>query len=136
MKVILDTNILLTSISSNSDDHWIFLAMIRGEFELCVSTEILMEYAEILELHMGSEVAQLTLGTIISLPTVHNIDTYYNWNLIKDEDDNMFVDCAVAANAHCIVSLDKHFNVLKDIDFPKVVVVTKKQFKNLLRMNS
>ncbi|MCF8372078.1 MAG: putative toxin-antitoxin system toxin component, PIN family [Bacteroidales bacterium] len=132
MKVVIDTNILLTSISRNSDNHWIFRDIVKGAFELCVTTEILNEYAEILEWHMGFEVAQLTLNTIIALPTIQKVEVYYKWNLIKDADDNKFADCAIASNAWYIVSHDKHFNVLKEIDFPKVEVVSADEFKKLL----
>ncbi len=38
-------------------------------------------------------------------------------------DDNKFVDCAVAANASFIVSHDKDFNILKEIDFPKAIII-------------
>ena len=36
----------------------------------------------------------------------------------------LVVDCAIAGNANYIVSEDRHFDVLKEIDFPKVVVVS------------
>ena len=35
---------------------------------------------------------------------------------------NKFVDCAIVANADFIVSEDSHFNVLKSIPFPRVIV--------------
>ncbi|WP_366145465.1 PIN domain-containing protein [Methylovulum sp.] len=41
-----------------------------------------------------------------------------------DKDDNKFVDCAVAGNADFLVSNDRHFNVLKTIEFPKLQVFT------------
>jgi putative PIN family toxin of toxin-antitoxin system len=132
MNVVIDTNILLTSISRKSENHWIFRDIVRGTLKLCVTTEILNEYAEILEKHMGFEVAQLTLNTIITLPTLQRIEVFYKWNLIKDEDDNKFVDCAIAANANYIVSHDKHFNVLKEIDFPQVEVISASEFKKLI----
>jgi len=37
-----------------------------------------------------------------------------------DADDNKYVDCAIAGDALCLVSNDKHFSVLKTIGFPKV----------------
>ena len=47
----------------------------------------------------------------------------FRFNLIAvDPDDNKFVDCAIVTNAEYIVSQDKHFNILKKIDFPKVNV--------------
>ena len=34
--------------------------------------------------------------------------------------NNKFVDCAISANAHYIVTNDDHYDVLKYIDLPKV----------------
>lgn len=53
----------------------------------------------------------------------------YAFHLIKaDEDDNKFVDCAIIANAKYIVSNDRHFDVLREIPFPKVDVIKINQF--------
>ena len=49
-----------------------------------------------------------------------------------DPDDDKFVDYAIASNADFIVTHDKHFNVLKDIDFPKVQTVNLTQFQQML----
>ena len=46
-----------------------------------------------------------------------------------------FVDCAIVASADYLVSEDNHFNVLKDIPFPKVNVITLEQFQNDLQSN-
>ena len=51
------------------------------------------------------------------------------FNLIKaDADDNIFADCAIAANAELIVTNDSHFDVLKEIPFPKVEICTLQLF--------
>ena len=61
------------------------------------------------------------------------VDPHYSFGLITaDFDDNKFVDCAIVANARCIVTEDKHFNVLKTIQFPKVEVVNIDEFKKYL----
>lgn len=44
-----------------------------------------------------------------------------------------FVDCAFAANATYIVSNDKHYDVLKEIDFPKILVLKLQEFLGLLQ---
>ena len=55
---------------------------------------------------------------------------HYTSALIEaDKDVNKFVDCAIAANAKCIVTEDKHFRVLKNIPFPKVEVLGLEEFK-------
>lgn len=57
-------------------------------------------------------------------------------NLIHaDSDDNKFVDCAIAGNADYIVTDDKHFDELKNIDFPKVNIITTEGFLKLISEN-
>jgi predicted nucleic acid-binding protein len=63
------------------------------------------------------------------LVNVVRTEIFFNWGLIKDDDDdNKFVDCAIAASAKYIVSNDKHFRVLKEIDFPKIDVIGIEEF--------
>ena len=60
-------------------------------------------------------------------------DPHYSFGLMEaDKDDNKFVDCAIAANAKCIVTEDNHFNILKTIPFPKVEVIGIDDFKMYL----
>jgi putative PIN family toxin of toxin-antitoxin system len=66
------------------------------------------------------------------LQTVHFTHIYYRWQLLKDPDDNKFTDCAIAANADYLVTNDKDFNVLKQINFPKIAVVTIQEFQNII----
>jgi putative PIN family toxin of toxin-antitoxin system len=131
-KVVLDTNVLLVSISSKSKLHWIFKSLLDGEYILCLTTDILAEYAEIIEQQMGSLASENALGVIENLPNVEYITTYYKFGLSKDEDDNKFVDCAIASNASFIVSHDKDFNILKKIDFPKVLVIDTERFRQIM----
>ncbi len=49
-----------------------------------------------------------------------------------DPDDNKFVDCAIASQADYIVTNDKHFDILAQITFPKVEVITIQQFETIL----
>jgi predicted nucleic acid-binding protein len=43
------------------------------------------------------------------------------------------VDCAIAGRADYIVTIDKHFNTLKQIDFPKVNVISIDEFIKILK---
>jgi len=133
-KVVLDTNVLLVCISSKSSLHWIFQLLLNQKYKICVTTEILSEYAEIIEQHMGVEVSESIVGMLSNLSNVELITTYFKFRLLKDEDDDKFVDCAIASNAHFIVSHDKDFKVLASIDFPKVKVIDVVQFKEELKL--
>ena len=129
MRIVLDTNVLIVSIPIHTAYYPIFQAFENGSFELCVTTDILDEYVEKLQEKFRSSVASNTMKAIEKSPDTVFIEKYFFWNLITaDPDDNKFVDCAVAANADFIVTDDKHFNVLKNIPFPKVTVISSDDF--------
>ena len=66
----------------------------------------------------------MAIDVIVKNPHTLFITPYFHFNLIKeDPDDNKFVDCAVAGNAKFIVSEDRHYNILKTVDFPRVEVL-------------
>lgn len=134
MRVVLDTNVLLVSISSKSEYRPIFDSFLNEEYELCVTTDILLEYEEIVKEYMGEKFAEYALQLIENAPNVKWITKYFKWNLIEsDADDNKFVDCAIACDAKYLVSDDKHFNVLKKISFPKVEVLKAQEFKEIIQ---
>ena len=58
MKIVVDTNILWVSISRKSKKHWVYENLLKGNFILCVTTDILEEYEEIIGQKMGEEVAE------------------------------------------------------------------------------
>ncbi|MEM6264687.1 MAG: putative toxin-antitoxin system toxin component, PIN family [Bacteroidota bacterium] len=133
MKIILDTNILLVSVSKKSRYYWIFEAFLRKEYELCVTTDILIEYEEVITEHMGREVANTVLQIIEKSSNVNLVTNYFKWKLIdNDPDDDKFADCAVSGNASYIVSHDGDFKVLRQIDFPMVKVIDIDRFKEIL----
>lgn len=133
MNVVLDTNIVLVSISSKSKYRKIFDAFLNEDFNLCVTSDILYEYEEIIKIHMGKDVSDTLLQIIENAANVIWVTRYFKWELItEDKDDNKFVDCAISSNAKFIVSNDKHFDSLESIDFPKVEVIKIQSFMNLL----
>jgi uncharacterized protein len=134
MRIVLDTNILLVAVSDKSPLHLIFRAFIDRKYSICVTTEILSEYAEILSKYSSPLLKNLVLETIENAPNTVFITRYFAFNLIKaDSDDNKFVDCAIASNADLLVTNDNHFNILKTIDFPVVSTNNAQQFLELLR---
>lgn len=85
---------------------------------------------------MGQEATNYVLQIIENSTNVNFITKYFRWNLIAaDPDDNKFVDCAVSSNAKFLVTSDKHFNVLKNIKFPKIEVIGVDYFESILSSN-
>ncbi|GAB3692005.1 hypothetical protein GCM10027592_10450 [Spirosoma flavus] len=134
-KVVIDTNVLLVSISSRSRYHSIYRSFIDESYTLCVTTDMLSEYEEILSQphHLGLERTFYVLETIENAPNVVSATRYFRWELIKvDPDDNKFVDCALACNADYIVTNDTHFDVLKTLPFPRVNIISADEFMQIL----
>jgi len=131
--IVLDTNCLLQSLPSRSPYHKIWTEVLSGRIRLCVNTEILNEYEEVLSQKTTPEIAHNVVEAIARLHTTIYQEVYVHFGLIKEDvDDNKFVDCAVASDAEFIVTNDSHFNVLKNIDWPKLTIITLKEFARQL----
>ena len=129
LKRVLDTHIFLVILGTKSPYRWIFDRILSGEFILCVSTAIMLEYTEVLARKTTREIAENIRGFLINHPHVQSTEVYYRFDLItEDKDDNKFVDCAVASNAICLVSNDRHFQILKQIQFPKLNLLSLNEF--------
>ncbi|MBD2751762.1 putative toxin-antitoxin system toxin component, PIN family [Spirosoma sp. BT704] len=133
MRVVLDTNVLIVSLASYSKYFPIYQALLDKRFQLYVSNEIVAEYEEQIGKRLGLERTDVKFRELLNLDNIHFVDPTYNWQLIEaDPDDNKFVDCAIAANADCVVTNDSHFNVLKDVTFPHVSVINISDFVLIL----
>jgi putative PIN family toxin of toxin-antitoxin system len=135
VKSVVDTNCLVRILPQNSLYRCIWNAFLHGGFELCYTTEILHEYEEILSRIYSPAFAKFIIDAILNASHAEPVTVYYKWRLITaDNDDNKFVDCAISANAKNIVTNDKHFNVLKTIDFPKVNIIDIDTFMQIMYM--
>jgi len=133
MKIVLDTNCLLPAIFPHSKHHWVWESFLRGDFTLCYTNEIMTEYEELLLRLYSSEMTEIAIHLLLNSRNTEKITPHFKWNLIAaDPDDNKFVDCALNGGADYIVTNDKHFNVLKEIDFPYVELVNIEEFRQVL----
>ena len=134
MRIVLDTNCLIQSISPRSRYYAVWESLVDGQNTLCVSNEIIMEYLEILQRLTDHDTAETIVKTIINSRFVEFITPYYNFGLItQDPDDNKFVDCAIAANARFIVTNDHHYDILKGLDYPSIDIINLEDFMKLLQ---
>ncbi len=133
-RIVLDTNCLISSLSRHGLYYPVWKGLQAGEYVLCVTTEILEEYAEIITQKMSVEVATNVIHLLLESKYVDFVNPSFRLQMISDDpDDNKFVDCAFAANATYIVSDDRHYDVLKSIDFPKILVLKLKEFLGLIQ---
>ena len=132
-RIVLDTNCLLQAISCRGRYYRVWNDFILGRYDLCVTTEILEEYEEILSRYTSPVVGQMVVEAIVRANNVLRIDARFRFGLIvADPDDNKFVDCAIVSGAECVVTNDSHFDVLASIPFPHVVGKSLSDFSNEL----
>ena len=133
MKVVLDTNVFLAAFSRRSPYHWLFRRVVNGSLALCVTTDILLEYEEILGRMYGADVAAEVVEVLPDLPNVETVASYFSWHPISaDADDNKFADCAIAAGADALITEDRHFLPLKTLGFPPITILSMKEFSALV----
>ncbi len=135
LKVVIDTNVLLVSILPKFSYYKIFEEILSGKINVYVSNDIISEYTEVFSRRYTLHITEILLNTLVNLPNVYFIDPKFHWQLIElDPDDNKFVDCAVASSVDYIISNDRHFDILKEIPFPKVTVLKAGEFIELIKI--
>ncbi len=140
MIVTLDTNVLLAGLISQSGaSHQILKLIINEKITLALSTQVLLEYddvlkrKEILELtNLNQEQVEDVLDLLALSAQKNNIYYRLRPNL-RDEKDNLFVECAFASNSQYLLTSNiRDFNSgeLKGFEFK---VLTPKDFYQMWR---
>ena len=133
MKIVLDTNCFISCIGKKSAYRSVFDGFLNSRYSLCVSTEILLEYEEKFAEFWGESIAHNLLGTLLTSENISFHSVFYNFLLVAgDEDDNKFTDVYIAAAADILVTNDSSIIAVAKSDFPKITVMTLKDFMNLL----
>lgn len=132
-KVVLDTNIILASVSTYSPYHSIIRNLLDGKFILIISNEILLEYEEKLSDKFSIETASFFIDALLLLPNVIRIHPLFLSDLLEDSDDNKFVDAYYTGRANYIVTNDRDFNLLKNISQPPHNLLKIDEFINLIQ---
>ena len=133
MKVVLDTNILLVCIPKISQYRIIFDKIINEEIYIVVSNDIFTEYFEVFSLKFGSQIANNILSYLNLKDNVIKSEIHYKYNLIsQDPDDNKFIDVYLNSNSDYLVTNDKHFNSIKNLQHPEIKIINIDEFVKIL----
>ena len=128
MKVVLETNVLISGIYFSGPPGTILQAWRSGKFQLAVSIEILEEYLNVAE-RLANRYAGVEYEGILGL-IVQNAELVQAADLPKpvseDPDDDKFLACALASNTRIIVSGDS--DLLRVSGYADIRVITPKRF--------
>lgn len=134
MNIVLDSNVILQVAFTQKPLRIVWDKLLEGAYTLCVTEDILYEYQEkVIDCFHNEQLANLLINTLLNCAYVKRVEAFFRYNMIQaDPDDNKFVDCALACNAKYIVTEDAHFDVLKEIDFPRVDIANLTEFIQIL----
>jgi putative PIN family toxin of toxin-antitoxin system len=107
LNVVLDTNVYISALTRGGLPLDIFLAVIRGEFKLFISSSILEEVEGVLvqKFRWAPDRVKHALATVRG--DAQLVSPKERLAVIKaDDDDNRILECAVAAEAQVIVTGD------------------------------
>ena len=117
MRVVLDTNVLISSVIATGVPHDIVVKGFSSEYQIVVSVATLTEFRDTLlkypeKFHMDEEDVQREVETIRYFAEF--VDPDEDITVVEaDPDDDKFLEAAVAGNVDYIVSGDRH---LLDLD--------------------
>ena len=110
LKVVLDTNVLISAILFGGKPRQILEKAIRGEIRLCLSEPILEELKGVLQrskFDYSPEMIQVILTELTGISDFVNPSKTIDV-VSQDPEDNRIVECAVEAGANYIITGDFH----------------------------
>jgi putative PIN family toxin of toxin-antitoxin system len=129
MRIVVDTNVLISGIHWGGIPAEILMACISDRIKVICSAEIIQEYREVLQ-RMNSELSLAESDKILSsLIGQSEIVQPKHWFkiVLEDPEDDKFIDCAFHAQAKTIISGDKHLLRLKK--FGSIRIMSPAEFK-------
>jgi putative PIN family toxin of toxin-antitoxin system len=110
MKIVLDTNVLMSGIFFSGPPYRILQAWRDGKIQLAVCLEILAEYQRV-AIRLSEKYKGVDISSLLDLVAVHSHiveATPLPKPICDDPNDDVFLACALAAETRIVVSGDKH----------------------------
>jgi putative PIN family toxin of toxin-antitoxin system len=132
VRVVLDTNVLISAIAFGGIPRRILESVLSGTIELCTSEALVEELRGVLQRPKFGLSPQLVQTIISELTAVASWVVPEKRHSLIDVDpaDNEVLDCAVAAEADYIVSGDAHLLRLEKCE--TVQITTVERFATIL----
>jgi putative PIN family toxin of toxin-antitoxin system len=128
LRVILDTNVLISGIFFSGPPYQILKAWQSHKIQLVISTNIYNEYRRVADL-LKKKYKKIDISSILNLIATNSdfIDTQdLPKPVCEDPDDDKFIASAISGKVKIIVSGDKH--LLKLSGFNGIVIIKPKEF--------
>ena len=115
MRIVIDANIWVSGLLWKGEAWRLLQLAEEGLLEICIAYPMLLELEEVLNyprfaprlLTLQQTPAQLA-GFVLSISVAVEVTRIWPPIVAADPDDDLFILCAVAAGADCVVTADHH----------------------------
>lgn len=128
MRIVLDTNVLISGIFFSGPPAKILQAWKDKKIQFVISPDMYSEYSRVAEI-ISNKYADVDISEILNLIAVYSeiIDAPRLPEAIcKDPDDDKFIACAVSGKVEIIVSGDK--NLIDTSGYKDIRVMNPREF--------
>jgi putative PIN family toxin of toxin-antitoxin system len=128
VRVILDTNVIVSGIFFSGPPYQLLDAWRNEQFIIVLSPNIFKEYQRVATA-LNRKYPNVNIHPILELIADRAefiLPTKFNSQVCEDPDDDMFLECAASGNINTIVSGDKH--LLKVSGFQNIEVLKPADF--------
>ena len=133
MRIVLDTNVLISAVFFGGKPQKIIDAVMWEKLSAYATNEIITEYVEVVSEMIARKQGHLRHGLLNPfLAKLHIIDTYTQVSFCRDPDDDKFLSCAIDASVPYIVSGDKDLLTIEE--YKDIKIVTAAEFCDLLKL--
>jgi len=132
LKVVVDTNVLVSGLTFKGKPREILDLVWRGDLDACISSFILKELEETLKKDFSWDRDQIKHAIDKILAKTILIQPKNKVSVIKGkDDDNRILECAIEGKVHYLISGDKkHLLSLKE--YQKIKILSPAEFLRLL----
>ncbi len=128
MKVVLDTNVLISGIFFSGTPARIVEAWRDGDIQLVLTEAILGEYIRVANI-LSRQFADVAIGPILALMASRSEKiepSQLPYQICEDPDDDKFLACALASDGSIIITGDRH--LLKLAGYAGLVILSPRAF--------
>ena len=127
MKIVIDTNVLISGVFFGGFPRKILSAVVSQKITACATAEIINEYEEIVQEMIKRKQGHIYRAILSPLiQAMEIIEPVTHIGICRDPDDNKFLECAKDSHALYIVSGDKDLLVIEQ--FGNIQIVNAKDF--------
>lgn len=125
MKIVLDTNILVSALFWSGKEHHLLQRCVRGEIKAAISPDIISELSHVMDDYFDATEEEIAEAIDLLMSCFEVVDPKQNiYAIDSDKSDNKILECAVEANADAIVSGDKHLLNMKKFNGIRILKAT------------